>query len=93
MSNPALQTNLDWWVNKTTTTRHSSVCSSPCLLQAGNTLLQTADLGFLFVQDQDKTGVQLRLQRFFATSITLQSALNRTHKNLDVTLCHRPLIL
>lgn len=48
-----------------------SVRGSPLLLKAGDALLQTADLGFLFIQDQDKPRIELSLQSFFASSITL----------------------
>lgn len=50
------------------------VCGSPRLLEAADALLQTADLGFLLVEDQDKPRVELRFQGFFAPGVALQSA-------------------
>lgn len=67
------------------------VRGSPRLLEAADALLQTADLGLLLVQDQDKPRVELRFQGFFASGITLQSAVGQnTHVNeLDEALCER----
>lgn len=44
----------------------------PCLLEVCDVLLQSADLGFLLIQDQDEPRVQLSLQGFFITRVTFQ---------------------
>lgn len=86
---PAAQPNANVWVKR----EKGSICvrGSPRLLEAADALLQTADLGLLLVQDQDKPRVELRFQGFFASGITLQSAVGQnTHVNeLDEALCER----
>lgn len=75
---PAPQPNANVWVKR----ESGRICvrGSPRLLEAAEALLQTADLGLLLVQDQDKPRVELRFQGFFASGITLQSAVGQnTH--------------
>ncbi len=48
----------------------SDRCRLPLLLQVCDGLLQTADFGFLLIQDQDEPRVQLGLQGVFTGRIT-----------------------
>lgn len=78
---PAPQPNANVWVKRER--ERIRVRGSPRLLEAADALLQTADLGLLLVQDQDKPRVELRFQGFFASGITLQSAVGQnTHAHM-----------